>query len=159
MKFVVVIVVLLVLLGGGLFGAITFAPGMVPAPIRDLLGVEYVEPEAPAEAPRPENTALIDMDPITIPIFEDGDVDRFLVLHMLLEVEVGDNQAYVNTQMPRIIDAIITHVHALASLDIAPGIADRQFLKERLIAKLDETIGEGYVVDILFQNLFERPLG
>ncbi len=159
MKLVIIIVVVLVLLGGGLFGAITFAPDLVPAPIRNLLGVTVEEPAEPTEPPPPENTALIDMEPLTIPIFEDGDIDRFLVIHMLLEVEVGDSQAYVTAQMPRIIDAILTHVHALASLDIEPGIADRQFLKERLLAKLDETIGNGYVVDILFQNLFERPLG
>ena len=111
------------------------------------------------EEKKPENTALIDVEPLTIPIFEDGDVNRFLVMDILLEVEAGPKQAYVTQQMPRIIDTILTHVHALAALDIEPGIADRQFLKERLLAKLDEVIGKDYVLNILFQNLFERPLG
>lgn len=160
MKLVIIIVILLVLAGGGLFGAATFAPALVPPAILTALGMEVPEPEEPKdERPSPDQTTLIELDPISIPIFEDGDVDRFLVLHVLLEVEFGPNQAYVNEQMPRIIDALITHVHALASLDIKPGIADRQFLKERLLAKLDATIGKGYVIDILFQNLFERPLG
>jgi flagellar basal body-associated protein FliL len=156
---VIILVVLLVLAGGGLFGAITFAPDVVPEPVRAMLGVEVDESAEPAEPVRPENTTLIELDPITIPIIEDGDVDRFLVLHILLEVEFGEKQAYVSQQMPRIIDALITHIHALAALDIAPGISDRQFLKERLVAHIAETIGEGYVIDILFQNLFERPLG
>lgn len=157
MRIVIILVVLLILAGGGTFGAATFMPGVVPAPIRDLLGVEYVEPE-PDPNYRPENTVLIEMEPLTIPIFENGDVDRFLILHALLEVEPGANQAYVQSKMTYIVDMFITYIHALASLDIEPGIGDRQFLKERLLAKLDETIGKGYVVDILFQNLFERPL-
>lgn len=159
MKIVIILVVLLILVGGGVFGVSSFAPHLLPPPIRDLMGIEVAEPDESAEPAIPENTTLIDIDPLTIPIFEDGDVDRFLVMDVLLEVEFGDKQAYVNQQMPRIIDAMITHVHALASLDIAPGISDRQFLKERLLAKLEETIGKGYVVNILFQNLFERPLG
>ncbi|MCR9073041.1 MAG: flagellar basal body-associated FliL family protein [Alphaproteobacteria bacterium] len=159
MKIVIILVVLLVLAGGGLFGVASFAPGLLPPPLQALMGIEVAETEEPAEAVRPENTSLIDIDPLTIPIFEDGGVSSFLVMDLLLEVEVGEKQAYVNLQMPRIVDAIITHVHALAALDIAPGISDRRFLKDRLLAKIDETIGEGYVVDILFQNLFERPLG
>lgn len=159
MKIVIILVVLLVLIGGGVFGVASFAPDLLPPPVQAMLGIEVETPDEPIEEKKPENTTLIDLDPLTIPIFEDGDVDRFLVMDVLLEVEFGEKQAYVNQQMPRIVDAMITHVHALASLDIAPGIGDRQFLKERLLAKLDETIGKGYVVNILFQNLFERPLG
>lgn len=159
MKIVIILVVLLALAGGGLFGVSSFAPNLLPPALQQLMGIEVAESDEPAEPALPENTTLIDIEPLTIPIFEDGDVSRFLVMDVLLEVEFGDKQAYVNQQMPRIVDALITHVHALAALDIAPGIADRQFLKERLLAKLDETIGKGYVVNILFQNLFERPLG
>lgn len=158
MKIVIILVVVLALLGGALFAGITFAPAMVPAPIRDLLGVEVPEEEASAEPERPSSTTMIDLDPLTIPIFENDDVVRFLVINALLEVEPGEKQAYVQQQLPRIIDLFITYIHALASLDIEPGIADRAFLKARLLAKIDETIGKGYVVDILFQDLFERPL-
>ena len=159
MKFVVILVALLALLGGGTFAAVTFAPAMVPAPIRELFGVQISEEEASKAPERPSVTMLIDVEPITIPLFENGTVDRFLVMHVLLEVEPGEKQAYVNAQLPRLIDMFITYTHALASLNIAPGISDRQFLKERLLAKIDETIGKGYVVDLLFSDLFERPLG
>lgn len=158
MKLIIIIVVLLALLGGGGFAAVTFAPTMVPIPVRQLLNIEVTDEEI-AEAAKPSSTTLIDLDPLTIPIFENGTVDRFLVMHVLLEVEPGEKQAYVNQQLPRLIDMFITYTHALALLDIAPGISDRQFLKERLLAKIDETIGKGYVVNLLFSDLFERPLG
>ncbi|GHD47617.1 hypothetical protein GCM10017083_18200 [Thalassobaculum fulvum] len=157
MKIVIIIVALLALIGGGGFAAVTFAPSMVPVPVRTLLGIEVSQEEMEAAA-KPSVTTLIDIEPITIPIFENGTVDRFLVMHVLLEVEPGEKQAYVNRQLPRLIDMFITYTHALAALDVAPGIQDRQFLKERLLAKIDETIGKGYVVNLLFSDLFERPL-
>ncbi|EDP66377.1 hypothetical protein BAL199_25559 [alpha proteobacterium BAL199] len=83
MKLIVIIVALLALVGGGGFAAITFAPSMVPIPIRNLLGVEVTEAEQ-IEADRPKNTTLIDIEPLTIPMFENGEVDRFLVMHVLL---------------------------------------------------------------------------
>lgn len=158
MKIVIIIVALLALVGGGGFAAVTFTPTLVPVPVRNMLGIE-VSAEEQAEADKPSSTTLIDIEPITIPIFENGDVDRFLVMHVLLEVEPGEKQAYVNQQLPRLIDMFITYTHALASLGVAPGISDRQFLKERLLAKIDETIGKGYVLNLLFSDLFERPLG
>lgn len=157
MKVIVIIVVLAALIGGGGFAAVTFAPAMVPVPIRNLLGIEVSEAEQ-AESDKPSHTTLIDIEPLTIPLFANGTVDRFLVMHILLEVEPGEKQAYVNQQLPRIIDMFITYTHALAALGVAPGIGDRQFLKERLLAKIDETIGKGYVVNLLFSDLFERPL-
>lgn len=158
MKIVIIIVALLALVGGGGFATVTFAPTLVPVPVRNMLGMA-VSDEEQAAADKPSSTTLIDIEPITIPIFENGDVDRFLVMHVLLEVEPGEKQAYVNLQLPRLIDMFITYTHALASLGVAPGISDRQFLKERLLAKIDETIGKGYVLNLLFSDLFERPLG
>jgi len=157
MKIVIIIVALLALIGGGGFAAVTFAPSKVPIPIRNMLGIEVTQEERD-EAAKPSVTTLIDIDPITIPIFENGTVDRFLVMHVLLEVEPGEKQAYVNRQLPRLIDLFITYTHALAALGVPPGIQDRQFLKDRLLAKIDETIGKGYVVNLLFSDLFERPL-
>ena len=159
MKIIVILVVLLALAGGGAFGLSVFAPNLLPPPVAAIFGVEQSEEPVEEEPQRPTNTTLVDIEPITIPLFADGDVDRFLIVHLFLEVESGPNVLYVNGQMTRIVDAIITHVHALAVLDVDPGIQDRAFLKERLFEKINETIGDGYVVDILFQNLFERPLG
>jgi len=159
-KLIIIVVGLLLLAGGGTYGVSMFAPGLLPAPVAAMLGAAPPEDgEAmDAEPEKPTDTALIDMDPITIPLFADGDVDRFLVIEIFLEVEAGPDVLYVNGQMTRIVDAIITHTHALAALDIEPGIQDRAFLKARLLAKIQEVIGDGYVVDILFENLFERPL-
>jgi len=158
MKIIVILVVLLVLAGGGVFGVSMFAPGLLPPQVLSMLGQE-VPPEDPNKVKeRPRVTQLIDLEPLSIPIFRDGQVDRFLVLHMLIEVEPGPNFELINREKVRIIDAYLAYVHALSSLDIKPGISDRAFLKQRLLAKTEEIVGKGVVVDLLFQNVFERPL-
>ncbi|MEQ8331753.1 flagellar basal body-associated FliL family protein [Nisaea sp.] len=157
MKIVVILVLLLVLAGGGVFGVSMFAPGLLPPVVLEMLGKE-VPPRDETVVERPAVTQLIDLEPLSIPIFRDGQVDRFLVLHMLIEVRPGEDFELVNLKKVRIIDAILKYVHALSSLEIRPGVNDRAFLKERLLAKIEEIVGKGVVVELLFQNVFERPL-
>ncbi|MCR9175751.1 MAG: flagellar basal body-associated FliL family protein [Alphaproteobacteria bacterium] len=160
-RVVIIIVVILVLLGGGAFGVAHLMPGVLPPAISTLLGVPPSEEAEHDDVPEvhPQDTTLVNVEPITIPLFTDGEVDRFLIIHLYLEVRTGPDVGRVNQLMTRIVDVIITHTLALAALDIDPGIKDRNFLKERLQEKIDQTVGDDLVVDILFQNLFERPLG
>lgn len=157
MKIVVILVLLLVLAGGGVFGISMFAPGLLPPMVLEMLGQE-VPPEEEKVEERPAVTVLVDLEPLSIPIFRDGQVDRFLVLHLLIEVRPGADFDLVNLKKVRIIDAILKYVHALSSLEIKPGVNDRGFLKDRLMAKIEEIVGEGVIVELLFQNVFERPL-
>ncbi len=156
MQIVIILVVLIALAGGGVFGVSMFAPNLLPPPVAALLGVappEGEEEQVKVEAPI--STVLVDIEPVSIPLFRDGIVDRFLIMHALLECRPED-QALVTQNLPRIVDSIITYVHALGALDIEPGIKDRGFLKARLIVKLNELFGRDVVLDLLFQNLFER---
>ncbi|UUX50225.1 hypothetical protein NUH88_00695 [Nisaea acidiphila] len=158
MKIVIILVILIALAGGGVFGVSMFAPGLLPPMVLEMLGQEVPPEEEKAVKERPSVTQLVDLEPLSIPIFKDGQVDRFLVLHIFIEVEPGPNFELVNRDKVRIIDAYLKYVHALSSLDIKPGIKDLAFLKQRLLAKTEEIVGEGVIVDLLFQNVFERPL-
>jgi flagellar basal body-associated protein FliL len=159
MKLVIILVGVLALVGGGVFGTAMFAPGLLPPAVVTMLGQEVPpEPEKPAVEPRPENTVLIDLEPLQIPLFRNDDVDRFLIIHILIEVRPGKDADLVNNKLLRIIDTFITYIHALNALDIEPGVGDRAFLKQRLLVKAEEILGEGVVVDLLFVNIFERPI-
>lgn len=159
MKLVIIAVVLLALVGGGVYGTALLAPGMLPSAVLSALGQPVPpEPEKPLVEPRPEETVLIDLEPLQIPMFRNDDVDRFLIIHILVEVRPGPHADLVNKKLLRIIDTFITYIHALNALDIEPGVNDRAFLKERLLVKADEILGEGVVVDLLFVNVFERPI-
>jgi len=159
MKLVIILVGVLALVGGGVFGTAMFAPGLLPPAVVTMLGQEVPpEPEKSAVEPRPENTVLIDLEPLQIPLFRNDDVDRFLIIHILIEVRPGKDADLVNNKLLRIIDTFITYIHALNALDIEPGVGDRAFLKQRLLVKAEEILGEGVVVDLLFVNIFERPI-
>lgn len=159
MKLVIILVVVLALIGGGVFGTAMFAPGLLPPAVLTMLGQEVPpESEQSEVEPRPENTVLIDLEPLQIPLFRNDDVDRFLIIHILVEVRPGEHADLVNKNLLRIIDTFITYVHALNALDIEPGVNDRAFLKQRLMVRAEEILGKGVVVDLLFVNIFERPI-
>jgi flagellar basal body-associated protein FliL len=159
MKMVIIVVVILALIGGGVFGTAMFAPGLLPPAVLTMLGQEIPpEPEKPEFEPRPEETVLIDLEPLQVPLFRNDDVDRFLIIHILVEVRPGEHADLVNKNLLRLIDTFITYIHALNALDIEPGVNDRAFLKDRLLVKAEEVLGEGIVVDLLFVNIFERPI-
>lgn len=159
MKLVIIVVVILGLIGGGVFGTAMFAPALLPPAVLTMLGQEVPpEPEKSDITPRPEDTVLIDLEPLQVPLFRNDDVDRFLIIHILVEVRPGEHADLVNKNILRIIDTFITYIHALNALDIEPGVNDRAFLKSRLLVKADEILGEGVVVDLLFVNIFERPI-
>jgi hypothetical protein len=138
MKLVIIGVVLLALVAGGLFGVAKFAPTMLPDTVLRMLG-QPIPDRTVVKEERPKQTVLIDLEPITVPLFKDGDIDRFLVMHILVEVRPGPDQAKVNE-------------------NLVPGISDRAFLKQRLKVKAEEILGQGVIVDLLFQNIFETPL-
>jgi hypothetical protein len=159
MKLAIILVVVLGLVGGGVFGTAKLAPGLLPPAVLTMLGEPLPpEPEKPEFEPRPEETVLIDLEPLQIPMFRNDDVDRFLIIHILVEVRPGEHVELVNRNLLRIIDTFITYVRALNALDIEPGVNDRAFLKSRLLVKAEEILGPGVVVDLLFVNIFERPI-
>jgi len=158
---IIIIVVVLIAIGlASLFGTATFAPGLLPNAVLNVLGVKAPLEEKKTKAlgrPSAKETVLIDIDPLQIPLFRDGTVDRSLFMHLMIEVRQGPDVDLVNTNLIRIIDAFLSYVHALNALDIRPGVNDRAFLKERLLVKAAEIVGPNIIVDLLFVNIFERP--
>ena len=158
MRLLIILIVVLVLVSGGVFGVATFAPNLLPPAVLSILGIEVPEEEEPKVEERPSNMVLIDMEPMQIPLFRDNDVTRFLILHILLEVRSGPDEKIVNRKLLYLIDAFISYIHKLNALDIEPGLGDRGFLKERLMVKAEEIVGVGVIVDLLFNQIFERPI-
>ena len=146
MKVVVILVLALVLFGGGGFAAWKFFGDQIATMAADLF--------KPSEKP----TALFDLDPITVPLIEDHQVKRFLIVHVALEVTKGDGENVVKLRVPYLRDAYIRYLLALASLDINPGIKDLEFLRGRLLEVSQRAVGPGIVKNVLFQHVFERPL-
>ena len=159
-RIVIIVVAALALLVGGVFGVATFAPSLLPNAVLGVLGIEVPveeEKETAPGRPNPLDTALIDLEPMQIPLFRDNKVERSLFMHILLEVRRGSDEKLVETNLVRLIDSFLSYVHALNALNIKPGVNDRAFLKQRLLAKAEEIVGPNVIIDLLFVNIFERP--
>ena len=159
-RIIIIVVALIAISVAGIFGVATFTPNLLPNAILNFLGITVPAEETKAEPigrPSAKETVLIDIDPLQIPLFRDGTVDRSLFMHLMIEVRRGPDEDLVNNNLIRIIDAFLSYVHALNALDIKPGVNDRAFLKQRLLVKAAEIVGPGIIVDLLFVNIFERP--
>jgi flagellar basal body-associated protein FliL len=159
-RIIIIIVLVFAIAVGGVFGVATFSPSLLPSPILTLLGIELPPQEKTRKnsiRPTAAETVLIDIKPLQIPLFRDGSVDRSLFMHILIEVRQGPDADLVNKELIRIVDSFLSYVHALNELNIKPGVSDRAFLKQRLLVKAEEIVGQGVIVDLLFVNVFERP--
>ena len=67
-RIIIIIVVLITAVLGGGFGIVTFAPGVLPNPILNFLGVALPAEEKVADPkvrPSATETVLIDIDPVS----------------------------------------------------------------------------------------------
>lgn len=152
MKIVIILVVLLALIGGGGFAAWTFMPEVV----RPLLGMDV---PAGMEKPKPPPpTSVIDLEPMVLPLFENGTVRRFFVMEISVEVYQPDGPVQLQRQLPRLQDAYLVYLLSLQSKGMGPGQVDLEFLKERLLKVTRDVLGPNVVHDLLFKNVFERPV-
>ena len=146
MRLVILLVVLAAVLGGGGYAAWTFYREPLKGAVEKML--------KPSEPP----SLKLDLDPITLPMFKDGQPDRFLIMEMTLVVAGPEGLQTATRLKPRIVDAFLLYLHALAQLSIEPGLSDLDFVKQRLLIVCERVTGPGVVRDILFKNAFERPL-
>jgi flagellar basal body-associated protein FliL len=146
MRLVILLIIVAAVLGGGGYTAWTLYREPLKGAVENML-----------KAKEPPGLQLA-LDPITLPLFKGGQPDRFLIMEMTLVV-AGDQGLLTATRLkPRIIDAFLLYLNALAQLSIEPGLNDLDFVKGRLLIVCERVTGPGVVRDILFKNAFERPL-
>lgn len=127
-----------------------------------LLAVVGAGPaHAADEPPIPGKDKLIGvrLDPLVVSIQHDGVVEKHIGFVILLEVSDSAAQAKVQDLMPRINDAFVTDINALASLPHADenGI-DPDALKRRLTASCARVLGPNVVKNIVFLRSFTRKV-
>jgi flagellar basal body-associated protein FliL len=113
------------------------------------------------EAPVPGKEKLIGvrLDPLVVSVQHNGVVDKHIGFVIELEVANSAAQAKVQDLMPRINDAFVTDINALASLPQADenGI-DPDALKRRLMASCARVLGPDMVKNIVFLRSFTRKV-
>ena len=113
---------------------------------------------APATA-QGEAPIFIPIDRITVAVFRDGEVAQHLIF--ILKLEVADRAAsgLVIEKMPRLTDAFMRDLHALAS---APNAAtdglDMALAKRRLMNTSIRVLGPDIVRNVLIDRSIVRKL-
>jgi hypothetical protein len=127
-------------LGGG-FAPLGLAAGGSPAPAQGVAPI------------------FIPVDRITVAVFRDGEVAQHLIFILKLEITDRNASGVVIEKMPRLTDAFMRDLHALAS---APSAAqdglDMVQAKRRLLASSVRVLGPNVVRDVLIDRSIVRKL-
>ncbi len=121
-----------------------------------------IAPARAAEEPAiPGKDKPIDvrLDPLVVSIQRNGVVEKHIGFVIVLQVGDSAAQAKVQDMMPKLTDAFIVDINALASLPSASdsGI-DGDALKRRMSASCTKILGPDVVKNIVFLRSFTRKV-
>jgi len=155
-KLIVIILVLLLLIGGGL-GVMTM---LGKGPFAQILAEQQKKKEEEAaklaaEAPPPA-TVFFDLGTYIIPVVQRRNIVKQVGLDMEIEVEARV-QAKVAAEMPRLQNSINLDLYDIIPnhMDVRSA-ADKEAIRDHLIALGNREFGEGAVHDIVIKSMYYR---
>ncbi len=103
-------------------------------------------------APGGDQALFIELEPLTAPFIRDGNFAHYVLLVVNLEVGNKRDIERVREMLPRLRDAFVTELHALAATR-SPNqrLINVARVKARLIAGTHKVLGPGVVRDVLVQ--------
>ncbi|HIJ43157.1 MAG: hypothetical protein QF511_05755 [Rhodospirillales bacterium] len=149
MKIAVIIFAVLVMLGGG---AVSIMKWLQMGPFEPTVE-ELAEQQESSEPPR-----FIDMDQLTIPIFQGEKVVANVQIQLKLETLGEDNESKLLRLLPRLSDAFWRDLYGfIPRLLRKERQIDATVIKERLRLIGDKVVGKGVINNVLVQSLTNSP--
>lgn len=96
---------------------------------------------------------FVDVPPMVVNLRSPDGVARYLKIHFMLVP--GPNAAELDKQLPRVLDSYQSFLRELRPEDLA-GSAAVFRIKEELLSRANEALGEGSVEDVLIQDLIQQ---
>ena len=100
-------------------------------------------------------SGLVEVDPLMVNLRTNDGQARFLKLRILLAPGSPEDAATIEANLPMIIDRYQPFLRELRPEDLA-GSAAVYRLKEELILRAADTVGEGVVADVLIQDMVQQ---
>lgn len=141
-KIVIGAVAALLLLGGG-GGAYAYFGAQAPASGED------------AAAAGSEETVFVDVPPMTVNLRSADGAQRFVKVHFMLVPGPEGEAAVLEKKLPLLLDAYQPFLRELRPEDLA-GSAAVFRIKEEMLVRAHDVLGEGQVKDILIQDLIQQ---
>lgn len=142
-KLVIIIAAVLLIAG---IGAGLFFSGMLGGGKKEAKKEKKTVVEAVAKP------AYYDLQPFIVNLSAGSGKTSFLKMSVTLELKDDAAKAVVDANKPRILDTFNTYLRELRPTDLS-GSAGIYRLREELIARINRTVEEGLVKDILFKEI------
>lgn len=148
MKKLMIIVIVLVMLGAGTVSALQW---LKIGPFAEAEGEKTVE-EVPSEPP-----VFIDMEALTIPVFQGDRVLTTIQIQLKLEV-IKEHQSEVNRILPRIHDTFLKDLYGYIPrlLKQGPRI-NLALLKGHLMQAVKKSSLDKMITNVLIQSIVDNP--
>lgn len=112
-----------------------------------------------AALPGKDKPIGVRLDPLVVSIQRNGVVEKHMGFVIVLEVATTADQVKVQDLMPKITDAFVVDINALANLPrTADSGIDQEALKRRLSASCVRVLGPDVVKNIVFLRTFTRKV-
>ncbi|MET1754378.1 flagellar basal body-associated FliL family protein [Novosphingobium sp. RD2P27] len=98
---------------------------------------------------------FIDIPPMTVNLRSADGTPHFLRVHLMLVPTSADRQDEITKKLPLIIDAYQPFLRELRPEDLA-GSAATFRLKEEMLIRANQQLGDGVVADVLIQDLVQQ---
>lgn len=137
------------LLGGG--GAYALSGGKADADTEESAAADHGE----GEGGHGEGEKFIDVPPMVVNLRSADGAARFIKLHFMLVPGANGTEEGLKEKLPVLLDAYQPFLRELRPEDLA-GSAAVFRIKEEMLVRARETLGEGQVKDVLIQDLIQQ---
>ncbi|OHC75916.1 MAG: hypothetical protein A3G18_01830 [Rhodospirillales bacterium RIFCSPLOWO2_12_FULL_58_28] len=121
------------------------------------IGPFAVQEEVVEQAP-PEPPVFIDIDPLTIPVFQGDKVAVTFQVQIKLETVGAANDAVIRRQIPRISDAFLRELYSFIPVHLKKNEQlDFEAIRQRLLRVSDKVAGKGVITNVLIQSATATP--
>lgn len=109
------------------------------------------------EQPKVRGPVFVQLAPISLPVFDGGEVIRQASLVLSLELAKGKSENDIAEKRPILRDAFIGALYAFYDRRHSEDrVIDAEAIKTRLQKAANRVLGPGVVQDVLIQQAFER---
>jgi flagellar basal body-associated protein FliL len=99
------------------------------------------------------------LDPLVVSIQRNGIVEKHIGFVIVLEVADAASQVKVQDMVPKLTDAFVSDINALANLPHAADTGiDQEALKRRITASCTRVLGPDVVKNVVFLRSFTRKV-
>ncbi len=139
-----------VLIGAG-------SPALAESPAEGKSSASAENDDAPAEGSEGATGIYVTLDPLMVPVIDNGVVRQHLSLQLQLEMNDLQSDRLLHKRYHRLVDAFFSELYSLLSMRyVRERGLDVEFFRKRLKLRADRVLGKGAVRDVLVRDVQER---